>query len=340
MITSFEIKSEEQLSIFCAMPEAPKLNMQDMPQKPDACWMAAQESGEASARCSLWWTRTPHLEGHRVGLIGHYAATSGDAARSLLKSAAEQLASQGCTIAVGPIDGSTWQRYRLITERNGVPPFFLEPDNPEQWTTHFIESGFSSLATYSSAINDDLNRRDSRADTARKRLESTGVKIRELRIDDFASELCRIYRVAEVSFRTNFLYSPISESAFSSQYERIRHFIRPELCLIAECDNRPVGFIFALPDALQAARGEAIDTIIIKTVAVLPDRAYAGLGAFLVDRCQEISRSLGYRKAIHALMHDANNSRNISSRYARVIRRYTLFARELENRSLRLRDSA
>jgi hypothetical protein len=96
-----------------------------------------------------------------------------------------------------------------------------------------------------------------------------------------------------------------------------------------------VGFIFALPDALQSTRGEAIDTVIIKTVAVLPERAYAGLGAFLVDMCQEISRSLGYRKAIHALMYDANNSRNISNRYARVIRRYTLFARKLGDKSLR-----
>jgi len=29
------------------------------------------------------------------------------------------------------MDGSTWHRYRLPTERGAEPTFFLEPDNPE-----------------------------------------------------------------------------------------------------------------------------------------------------------------------------------------------------------------
>lgn len=72
-----------------------------------------------------------------------------------------------------------------------------------------------------------------------------------------------------------------------------------------------------------------MDTVIIKTVAVLPGRAYAGLGNVLVARVQAIAYALGYRRAIHALMHDSNNSRNLSDRYARSIRRYTLYARKL-----------
>ena len=35
--------------------------------------------------------------------------------------------------AVGPLDGSTWRRYRLVTERGVEPPFFMEPDNPDDW---------------------------------------------------------------------------------------------------------------------------------------------------------------------------------------------------------------
>lgn len=291
--------------------------------------MATDESGEPMARCSLWWTQVPHLADLRAGLIGHYAATSDEAARVLLQKACEILAGRGCTMAIGPMDGSTWHSYRLVTERNGVPVFFLEPDNPEEWPAHFTQSGFSVLATYSSALNDDLSQRDLRAYEAQKRLEAAGVKIRALRMDDFEGELSRIYRVAEISFRKNFLYTPISEADFLAQYNRTKSVIRPELCLIAEFDNQPVGFIFALPDVLQAARGEAIDTIIIKTLAVLPEHAGVGLGAFLADKCQQTALDLGYQKAIHALMHDANNSLNISSRYARVIRRYALFGREL-----------
>ncbi len=117
-------------------------------------------------------------------------------------------------------------------------------------------------------------------------------------------------------------------------YENLlfRPYLRPELVLIAEKENRPVGFMLTVPDLLQARRGQAIDTVILKTVAVDPEQAGGGLGTLLVAHCQDEASRLGYRRAIHALMYEANNSRRISSHTARAIRRYTLFARSLEAR--------
>ena len=57
-----------------------------------------------------------------------------------------------------------------------------------------------------------------------------------------------------------------------------------------------MGFIFSLPDALPARRGQAIDTVIVKTVAVLPERACAGLGGFLVGHSHVVAHRLGYRQ--------------------------------------------
>jgi len=39
---------------------------------------------------------------------------------------------------------------------------------------------------------------------------------------------------------------------------------------------------------------------------------------------------MGFTRAIHALMHETNKSRNLSARYARTIRRYTLFSKRLD----------
>jgi hypothetical protein len=41
------------------------------------------------------------------------------------------------------------------------------------------------------------------------------------------------------------------------------------------------------------------------------------------------AQSLGFTRAIHALMHQTNKSRNLSAHYARTIRRYTLFSKRL-----------
>lgn len=296
---------------------------------PDGHCVLLRENGETSARGSLWWRRGPSLPGEELGMIGHYAARDGFAARKLLRLACDELRARGCTLAVGPMDGSTWRHYRLLTERGSEPVFFLEPDNPNDWPGHFLESGFEPLAVYFSAMTADLRPCDPRVPEIKKRLESQGVHIRPLDTERLDDEFRRIHTVSLASFRNNFLYGSISEPEFREQYSRILPFLRPELVLIAEQGEKALGFIFALPDLLQARRGQAINTVIIKTLAVLPERAHAGLGSLLLARCQEVARDLGYGRAIHALMHETNYSRNLSRRYANTMRRYTLFARRL-----------
>jgi GNAT superfamily N-acetyltransferase len=300
---------------------------------PDAHWMLPGDAGMLRARCSLWWARTPSLLGHRVGLIGHYAAADAKAAHLLLEHACRELAGRGCRVAVGPMDGSTWRRYRLVTEHGRAPAFFLEPDNPADWPEHFLGLGFQPIAHYLSALNGDLSREDPRAEQIADRLTTAGVRIRSLDPRRPEDDLRRIYAVSTVSFRENFLYTPIGEADFLAQYRSILPAVRPELVLIAEIEDQPVGFIFAVPDLKQAKCDGRIDTVVVKTVAVLPERSRAGLGSLLLAACQRTARQLGYTRAIHALMHEQNISRNLSRRYADPIRRYALFGKALEARS-------
>lgn len=299
-------------------------------QAPDAHWMLIRGDRESIARCSLWWNHTPSYPGHRIGAIGHYAVANAEAAKQILEHACKELGDRGCTMAVGPMDGNTWRRYRFITDRGTEPLFFLEPDNPDEWPNHFIAQGFIEIAQYSSAVNSDLSQVDPRIERVSDRLSHLGIQIRNLNIDRFEAELHNLYQVAIISFRNNFLYVPISETEFIAQYSKIRPYIRPEFVLMAEREGELVGFLFGVPDWLQLGRDAAIDTVIVKTVAVLPGKLYAGLGNLLVSKCQEAAKEMGYTRAIHALMHDANSSRNLSDRYAQSIRGYTLFSKLIE----------
>ena len=231
-------------------------------------------------------------------------------------------------MAVGPMDGNTWRRYRLITERGPEPAFFLEPDNPDDWPAHFTEEGFAPLATYFSALNSDLSRQDPRMTEVAGRLSQQGIKIRSA-FADLEQDLPRIYSVSSISFQKNFLYTPIEKQEFLTQYRKLLPYVRPELVLLAEQQERTIGFVLALPDLLQTPRGGPTDTVIIKTVAVLPDASAEGLGSLLVARAQTVAQELGYARAIHALMHESNLSRRISGRYARTMRRYALYSRSL-----------
>ena len=285
--------------------------------------------GMVVARASLWWRQAPTMSGERPGIVGHFAAVDEPAGKELLDTACHELKRRECSICVGPMDGNTWRRYRLMTERGPEPPFFLEPDNPDEWPGFFHAASFAPLATYFSAMNDDLTVEDPRVARATERLEADGVRLRALKPQDFVEELRRIYAVSRAAFEKNYLYSPIEEAEFLAQYEPIRAHVVPELVILAEQKEQPVGFVFSVPDLAQAKRGQRVDTVILKTVAVMPGRRSAGLGNVLVSQCQQAARALGFRRVIHALMHESNNSLNLSGRYAKPFRRYTLYARKL-----------
>jgi predicted N-acetyltransferase YhbS len=227
------------------------------------------------------------------------------------------------------MDGNTWRSYRLVSDAGSEPPFFLEPWTPLEWNAHFAAAGFAPLATYHSSLSADLARVDERVPEAAERLRSGGVRLRELDPARFAEELSRIHELSLQAFSRNDLFTPVSRDEFVAQYRAVERYVDPRLTLVGERDGELAGFAFALPDLLQAQRGGRPDTVIVKTVAVRAGRRYGGLGAWLTAEVHARAAAAGFKRAVHALMHDANNSANISRRYATTLRRYTLYARRL-----------
>jgi GNAT superfamily N-acetyltransferase len=324
------VDSSESRARFCnALGFPPLSDCQLERQQSDARWMLMDDNEVIVARCSLWWRNTPTLAGERIGLLGHYAAQDERAATQLLDLAGTQLAHQGCTLAIGPMDGNTWQNYRLVTERGTEPPFFLEPDNPADWPSHFLNNRFTVLAQYYSALTSDLAHLDPGLAEVERAVHAAGMRLRPLRLDALTEELTCIHALSRECFRDSLLFTPIGRDEFIAQYRELAGVVRPELILLAEQGERLIGYLFAVPDLLQARRGQRIDTIIIKTLAVHPAFHGVGVGRWLAARCHETARSLGYRRAIHALMLDTSGARKISDRIAQPMRRYALFARDL-----------
>jgi predicted N-acetyltransferase YhbS len=297
-----------------------------LPRGPDE-ELSAGTGGEQAA-CAVWWRRTPIHAARPVGLVGRFRADSEATGAAVLSEACRLLAGRGCELAVGPIDGSTWRRYRLVTETGSRPPFFLEPDNPPEWAAHFAAAGFAPLARYYSAMTSAL---DGLAVTPGPPLVG-GIALRPLDLGDYESEMQRIYRLSLECFRENLLFTPIGWEEFAELYRPLRPHLQEGLSWVAESGGAPAGFVFGVPDLLQAGRGAAADTVILKTLATRPDLRGRGLGHALTLRFLVGARQLGYRHVIFALIRAGNPSGRIIAPYSLPIRAYTLFARELEHR--------
>jgi hypothetical protein len=113
---------------------------------PDHRLKVTTSDGSGYACCALWWRAAPTYQQECVGLIGDYTATSAGAAHEALRQACSRLADEGCSLAVGPLDGSTWARYRFVVEPGEEPPFLGEPHNPPDYPLQFRAAGFKTLA--------------------------------------------------------------------------------------------------------------------------------------------------------------------------------------------------
>ena len=305
--------------------------MDPRPRTTDGADLHLLESGlnrRPAARCSLWWRRVPAYPNHQLGLIGHWFADDDQAAARLLKRSERALQEQGCTLAVGPMDGATWRPYRFVIEPGIEPPFFLEPTHPPSYPEQFQSAGFAPIAFYRSALNPDIRRAMPHAPSAQA-FARDGLTLRSLRMDRLTEEQHALYRLTARCFKQNFLYTPMPEAAFETQFQTLLPYLRPELVLIAEAQQTPVGFLLMVPDVCQTQRGETIDTVILKTLAVDPAWAGRGVGSLLAAEGQQRAAGLGFRRAIHALMHEQNRSGRISAHNGETIRRYALFSKPL-----------
>lgn len=331
MLKLINTQTQFNLELFCSAFGSYDLSPDVLvSHRADEHLMVVEGDSKIKARCSLWWTSTPSIRNKCLGLIGHYAADSQAAATILISAACRRLALQGCSQAIGPMDGNTWRSYRLITKRGPEPIFFLEPDNPDTWPLHFITNGFKPLKTYYSSLTTDLSCPQPKIHLLNKSLIQKGIKFRQINLDRFEEELHQLYSLCLLSFSENFLFTPICEQEFMNMFLALKSSIRPELVVIAEYHDSPIGFIFGIPNYRQADRGQTIDTLIAKTMAVHPAQRGIGLGGVLFARCHSAAQDLGYTRAIHAFMIEDNISRKISVHYGRPIREYNLFKKELK----------
>jgi hypothetical protein len=270
-----------------------------------------------TASCRIF-REAPSWDGRRTAAIGQFCCASAEDGAALLTCASELLRGEGFTAVVGPMDGDTWHRYRLVVETDGSPPFVMEPTSGPHDLAAFQSAGFEPISLYASA----------RA-TLAPGIESEppfaidGVRVEAWNGVDAQALIGRLFDLSSAGFSRNAFFKPIDRSEFFKLYEPLIPAVDPRLVLFALESAKLVGFLFAFPNGRIECRPDAV---VLKTYASMR----RGVGRLLGDTFLRTARHLGFSAMIHALMHVDNVSRQRSALHGGTIfRRYALMGRRL-----------
>ena len=237
------------------------------------------------------------------GYIGNFEMESPEDGKAKLADFIKELAEHDEII--GPIDGSTWHSYRLVSFTDGSPSFPMEPTNPLWYNDVYTDLGFVPIKKY---FSERFPIKD-----IKPYEKSNIVTIRQFKPEDLQA----MYEISKVGFADNFLYHPISYAEFEALYLPKISMVVHDFILVAEVDNKAVGFLFAF--VYQ-------DTLILKSIAVLPEHRSASIGGRMVNVALVKAEAIVIKTAIGALFIEGNTSGKIVANYGgEVFREYTLY---------------
>ena len=262
--------ADEAIKLFYALPEKIYGRTPKERVLPDASCYLVMRNGTPCARLSLRMFDT------ESAAIGHYEALDASSGVMLLKHALVEAKNRGAKNVIGPIDGSTWEKYRLAPPLEKGDPrhhpdhFTGEPQNPLEYAGHFSDAGFVPLDSYESRITDDLLCNQSKTISwKRKNRTVRDSKLFPLNMKNYDDGLFAIYTLSVEAFAKNRFYKPIDFDRFKMLYAAIKDFLDPELVWLASDDTKKLaGFAFAYADLAGMEKGKRPTRLVFKTLAV------------------------------------------------------------------------
>ena len=281
----------------------------------------------AVGRFAIYINPELHYKGQVAVCIGSYECIDDlDIAKELLQHAKEVCVERGYNYAIGPMNGSTWNSYRFSLESKN-DPFFMDLNQHCYYNEQFLKTGFGKIADYRSNIVEDLKYDEEQLNKFESYYKSKGAIFRHLDTDNTEEELYKVATFCNKAFAHNFLFTPIEPSTFVKKYMQVAsQFDNDLIWIIENQEGEMEALFFAIPD-FNDTTGK---TLIVKTIACLPNSKFKGITTYLVRKTNQLAKAKGYQKIIHALFIKDNLSQKASAKLtAACYKKYALYGIKL-----------
>jgi GNAT superfamily N-acetyltransferase len=259
----------------------------------------------------------------RFGLVGLFACENDvEAAKALMKAAADYLAERNLTAIRGPMAGDIWHRWRLMTRGFETDPFPGEPRNPKYYADLFSACGFAAVRTYSTKLVTDLEGQLARFAPSAALNTKRGYSFRNVTRADWEADMQHIYELCRHSFATRWSVTETTYEDFAEVYNRwLRRVGAEQIVLALDKSKAVVG--------LGLAVTAPADTLNIRTVAVYPHAAGFGLGQAIGAELYRRAIAAGIKKVHHCLMSPNTAPQFWDHGLGSVTREYTMYERSI-----------
>lgn len=261
----------------------------------------------------LIYRAAPSWNGRRTAAIGTGSFADAESGAAFLDDACVRLREEGFEAVVGPMDGSTWGKYRLPVWSDGSPSFAMEPAAGPHDLDAYRQAGFDTAETHVSAAARPGSR--GYAEAVR------GVSVESWDGRDPERLLATAHALIMAGFRRTAFFTPLPLEAFRAAYEPLVGRADPRFILRAvDREGEVRGMTLAFPDPFRAG------ALVLKTyVGAVP-----GAGRAMADRIHALAGELGFTEVIHALMRVGIASEAQSRKFGGIVfRRYALMGRVL-----------
>lgn len=293
-------------------PQLPPLDAGPAPHKV----ISVVENHLAIAQVGIW--HGPSWQNKKTAFIGYPKALYDQVALKVLDEARTQASHLGTELILGPINGSTWFDYRLVTDQGNGQAFALEPWNTQQDLILWQAAGFKPYLTYHSALSTpNIYQTDQRAAELALKFKHIHIRPPHVQSQALGQDVAALHKLSLLAFTQSPLYTPLPASMFEARYLPLLTKIPLDWVWLAEHKGEIIGFLFAYPDP-------QCGYLILKTLAIHPKRDFAGLGRHLSNLFHQKAFDAGIQGVIHALMWDGNESAALSATRGKVIRRYAV----------------
>jgi len=215
------------------------------------------------------------FHGERSGFFGFFEAPDDrGVAEALFEAAEGWLRARGMECIRGPFSFNTNDPSGLLVEGFDSPPALMMPYNPPYYGKLLEGLGFvkvKDLLAYEITIDEPFRERMKalipRLEAIGRRARRQGVTVRAVNLSDFDGEVRRLMEVYNEAWERNWGFVPLTEREFVAQAKELKRIVIPELLVIAERGEEPIGFGLVLPDfnqALQPLRGRLFPLGIFK----------------------------------------------------------------------------